>query len=211
MALFACGALVFPRVSRASDDSAAVLDRAAERRSGLVLGLQGGFGLAGASGYPNKATLIDDPNFYSSSSLMTGSGGSLLIMGALADYLNFGVWVGGASFQSANWKSSGGGGGFRIEAFPLYGVFPKLRDLGVFTEVGVGSTTLVTKLPGKYPTADGAQSFIGAGIFYELSLWKGLGGHFSLGPSLEYEAIFARSAGRNAALLGGRVVFYGGI
>ena len=211
VALLVLAALALPRVSLAAEEPAAVLDKPAERRAGLVLGMQGGFGLAGSSGFPNKATLINDPAFYSSSDLMIGSGGSFLVMGALTDYLSFGIWLGGGSYQSATWRSSGGGGGFRVEAFPLYGVFPKLRDLGVFTQLGVGSATLETKLPGKYPTADGAQSCIGAGVFYEFSLFKLIGGHVATGPSLEYDAIFARSIERHSALLGGRFIFYGGI
>ncbi len=198
-------------MSLAADAPAASLDAPAERRAGLVLGLGGGFGLGGASGYPNKATLIGDSASYSASDLMTGSGGSFLLMGAFTDYLNFGVWFGGGTFQSSGWRSTGGGGGFRVEAFPLYRLYPKLRDLGVFAQVGLGSATLATKRPGNYPTADGTQSFVGIGAFYEFAIAKVLGGHFAAGPSLEYDAIFARSIERHSALLGGRFVFYGGM
>src|SRR4051812_45214377 len=38
-----------------------------ERRNGLVFGFMGGYGAAGSSGYPNKASQIDAPGYYSAS------------------------------------------------------------------------------------------------------------------------------------------------
>ncbi len=199
-----------PRVANAAEEPATSLDAPNDRRAGVVLGMSGGFGVAGSSGYPNGATKIGDPAFYSSSDLMTGSGGSFFVMGALTDYVNFGLWFGGGTYQSSTWRSSGGGGGFRVEAFPLLRLVPALADLGVFTQLGIGATTLHVKVPGNYPDADGAQSFIGAGVFYEWSLVKLLGGHLATGPALEYDVTTSRSIERHGALLGGRFVFYGG-
>jgi hypothetical protein len=181
-----------------------------ERRDGVVLGLMGGFGLAGSSGYPNKASNIDDPNYYSSSDLLVGNGGTFFLMGALADYLNVGFWAGGGTFQSDHWRSSGGGAGIRIELFPLYALVPKLRDLGIVGQFGLGSSKLTAK-EGAYPPAEGSQSFLGTGVFYEFPLFKMLGGHVAAGPSIEYNAIAGRSIERHWAMLGGRFVFYGGI
>src|SRR5437899_1240774 len=65
----------------AADTHAATTSTEAARRAGLVLGLMGGFGVAGASGYPNSASKIDDPSYYSSSDLLRGSGGSFFLMG----------------------------------------------------------------------------------------------------------------------------------
>jgi hypothetical protein len=136
---------------------------------------------------------------------------SLFLMGALTDYLNFGLWFGNARYASAHWRSTGLGGGFRIEAFPLISLFPKLGDLAVFTQLGIGSTTLHTKLPGNYPDADGAQSYLSIGAFYEWSLFKALGGHIAGGPSIEYDVITTPSIERHAAVAGLRVAYYGGL
>jgi hypothetical protein len=83
--------------------------------------------------------------------------------------------------------------------------------LGLSAQFGVGSAKLMTKLPGHYPSADGVQSFLGLGAFYEWSIAKAIGGHFAGGPSVEYDVITAQSIGRNAFVAGGRFVFYGGM
>ncbi len=199
-----------PAVASAAEESATTLDSPNQRRAGVVVGVNASFGLAGSSGYPNSATKIDNPAFYSSSDLMTGGGASLFVMGALADYVSFGLWFGSSTFQSADWRSTGFGIGFRVEAFPLYTLVPQLADLGVFTQLGLGSTTLRTKLPGNYPSADGAQSYLAAGLFYEAFTPKLFGGHLAVGPSAQYDVITARSIERHGAVAGLRVVFYGG-
>jgi len=181
-----------------------------ERRDGLVIGLMGGYGLGGASGYPNAASKIDDPNYYSASDLLVGNGSSLFIMGALADYANVGFWFGGGVFESKHWRSTGGGAGLRVELFPLYILYPKLRDLGVVGQFGIGSSKLESKI-GDYPAAVGTQSFLGVGLFYEFKMFRALGGHAAGGPSFEYDVIASRSMERHGAMLGGRIAFYGGI
>jgi len=190
-------------------DATTAFDGPPQRRAGVVIGGSIGAGLAGASGYPNNATRIDDPAYYASSGLLTGTGGSIFVLGALADYVNFGFWFGTQSASSSDWKSRGIAGGFRVEAFPLVSLFPKLADLSLFSHFGVGGATL-DATRGQYPGADGVQSFLGVGAFYEWCLGKFLGGHFAAGPSIEYDAIFSRSIDRRGMLLGARVVWYGG-
>jgi hypothetical protein len=185
------------------------VDKPAKRRGGLVLGLNLGVGLAGSSGYPNDTNFIGNPDYYSASGLMHGSGGSGFIMGALADYLNFGFWFGAATFGNSQWHSSGGGGGLRLELFPLYSLGGAFRDLGAYTQVGIGSTSLVYKgAPGVI--SSGVGSFLAAGVFYEFWLVKALGGHFAGGPNLEYDSIFAEPIERHGAMLGLRFLWYGG-
>jgi hypothetical protein len=185
------------------------LDVAPTRRSGAVLGLTVGGGMAGASGYPNDAKVIGNPADYSSSGFMYGRSFELVLMGALTDYLNFGLWIGSATFENGDFRSTGIGGGFRVEVFPLFYAYPSLKDLGVFGHFGVGHATLDVKAPG-YPSDDGTQSFLGGGVFYEWSLGRGLGGHFALGPSLEYDDTYSRSIDRHGLLATARFVFYGG-
>jgi hypothetical protein len=200
-----------PAIAHAQEkqDATTAFDGQPQRRAGIVIGIAAGGGLVGASGYPNNATKIDDPAYYASSGVMGGTGGSLFVMGALADYVNFGFWFGTQNAQNGDWKSHGAAGGFRVEGFPLYSLFPALRDLALFSQLGIGSATLDAKR-GDYPGADGVQSFIGAGAFYEWCIGKALGGHFAFGPSAEYDAIFSRSIERHGALFGARVVWYGG-
>jgi hypothetical protein len=189
-------------------DHGPLVDKPAERRAGVVLGLTFGVGLGSSSGYPNDSTLIGDPADYSASGLMAGSGGSAFVMGALSDYLNFGFWFGSTTLQNSKWHSTGEGGGFRVEMFPLFGLGRGFRDLGAFAEFGIGATGLDPKSTGVI--SKGLESFLGAGVFYEFWLFHGLGGHFALGPSLEYDAIVTESMERHGALLGARFLWYGG-
>jgi hypothetical protein len=226
----ACAALSLAPTARADDDGAMVMpaepspdakpaskappappvvDAPAKRRGGIVIGLDLGVGLAGSSGYPNNSNYIGNPDYYAASGLMTGSGGTLFVMGALSDYLNFGFWAGMAKFGNGDWYSSGGGGGLRLELFPLYSLGGILRDLGLFTKTGIGSTTLVYKEEAGV-SQSGVGSFLAAGAFYEFLLAKALGGHFAMGPSLEYDAVFSESMERHGAMLDLRFLWYGG-
>jgi hypothetical protein len=183
--------------------------RKADTRSGIVLGFVAGGGVAGSSGYPNSATKIGDPDYYSASGFMAGSSGAFLLMYALSDYLSFGVWAGSAKFQNKDWTSRGVGGGFRVEAFPFYAFVPKLKNLGVLGQFGIGNTVLDAKFKAGV-SSDGTESYLGTGVFYEWSVAKFFGGHASLGPSLEYDAIVTEAIQRSALTLNLRAVFYGG-
>jgi hypothetical protein len=179
-------------------------------RDGLVVGFGLGVGFGGASGYPNSASKIDQPAYYTSSDLLLGRTTNLFVMGALADYLNFGLWYGSGHFASQAWSATSGGGGFRLEVFPLFTLVPSLKDLGVLASLGLGSSKLVSK-DGSSAGADGVQSFLGTGVFYEWSLFHALGGHVALGPSLDYDAVVTRSITSGALSGGFRLAFYGGL
>lgn len=184
-----------------------------ERRDGVVLGATFGAGLAGATGYPNNAKLIDDPDYYSSSPLLVGWSTSYFLLGALTDYLSFGPMLNIAQFENDQWKSTGWGLGFRGEVFPLMGVAKKtgldwLADTAAYAQLGFGTTELRAK--GPYPTADGSQSFLGIGVHQEFRLFRMLGGHAALGPHVEYDAIRASSAERHWLAVGLRLAWYGG-
>ena len=179
-------------------------------RSGLVVALMAGWGISGASGYPNNSNQIGDPEYYSSSDVMAGSGGGLFVGGALADYLNFGIFFVGQSFKSHDWQSRMGGFGFRVETFPLVYAVPTLKNLGAFAQFGIGTEKLDVVAPG-YPEASGVQSFIGVGVMYEWKIFSLFGGHAVAGPTLEYDNVFAQSISSGAGILGGRIAFYGGM
>jgi len=185
------------------------LDVAPRIRSGIVIGLSLGAGVAGASGYPNASSEIGDPAFYSASGFMTGTSGTIFVMGALADYLNFGLWFGSGNFSNGDWRSSGGGAGLRVEAFPLVGIFPRLAGLGLLGQFGIGGANLSSSNPA-HPTASGTQAFLGTGAFYEWSFGSLFGGHFGSGPSLEYDSTWSQPFERHGLVASARIVFYGG-
>lgn len=185
------------------------LPAAHQYRSGLVLGLSLGAGLAGASGYPNVQSDVGNEADYSASGWMAGTYGSIFVMGALSDYASFGFWFGHGSFRNGDFRLNSNGGGLRVEAFPLVGLVPRLQGLGVMGQFGVGGGDLVAKPPG-LPTASGTESFAGAGVFYEWSFGPILGGHMGAGPSVEYDAMWSRPFESHGLVAGLRLVFYGG-
>jgi hypothetical protein len=185
------------------------LDVAPRIRSGVVIGLSLGAGVAGANGYPNASSQIGDPAFYSASGFMGGTSGSFFVMGALTDYLNFGFWAGSGSFRNGDWRSTGGGAGLRLEVFPLVAAVPRLAGLGLFGQFGIGGANLQSSNPA-HPEASGVQSFLGTGVFYEWSFGSLFGGHFGVGPSLEYDATWSQPFERHGLVASARIVFYGG-
>jgi hypothetical protein len=183
------------------------LDAPAKVRSGLVLGASLGVGVGAASGYPNDSTKIGDPRYYSASGAMLGTSETVVLMGALADYLTFGFWFNHAAYGAGDFHSTGDAGGLRLEVFPLTVLYPGLAGLGLLGEFGIGQARLTS--PGA-PTAEGTQSFVGAGAFYEWRFGRFLGGHFAAGPSLEYDAMWSSPFGRQGLVAAARLVFYGG-
>ena len=209
----AMAVVLLPRTARgdAATEAATApeLTKPAERRSGLVFGFGMGVGVAGASGYPNDSSKIGDARYYDGSDAMGGWGGTVFVMAALSDWLNFGGFYSRATFRSGQWSSYGGGGGIKVDLFPFYRLYPALRDLGVYGQFGIGTATLAPTSGSRDP-ATGTESFLGGGVFYELFLGKGLGGHFAAGPTLEVDTQITQADERFSVLLGGRVAFYGG-
>jgi hypothetical protein len=180
-----------------------------EHRSGIVLGFDLGLSVGSASGYPNTSTEIGDPDYYSASGFAAGTYGSIFVMGSLSDYVTVGFWYGHRSLANHDWTSGGDGGGLRLELFPLVGLVPKLQGLGALAQFGIGSGRLVERASGAL-TANGTQSFGGVGVFHEWSFGHVLGGHFAIGPSLEYDAIWTRPFEQHGLVATGRLVWYGG-
>ncbi len=185
------------------------LDAPARLRSGIVLGLSLGAGLGAASGYPNNAVEIGDPSYYSSSGWMPGTSETVVAMGALTDYLSFGFTFTHAIFKNGDWRSNGSAGGLRLEVFPLVRLYPRLEGLGLLAQFGIGGASLTSTRPG-VPEAEGTQSFVAAGAFYEWSFGRFIGGHLGAGPSLEYDAVWSQPFERHGLMASARLVFYGG-
>ena len=100
--------------------------------------------------------------------LMAGESSGFLLMGSFIRELNFGIWVNQsyAASASGNWHSNAYAGGFRVEVFPIGWLVPALRDIGVIGQFGIGGGNLVANV-GNSPGADGVQSYVGTGAFWE--------------------------------------------
>jgi hypothetical protein len=179
------------------------------RRDGLVVGSGFGALVSSTAGNPTNAMKRDDPAYHVSSGVLLGSQGEFYLMGALSDLVNFGLWFGGGSGENERWRSAGGGGGIRLEFFPWVRVLPRLGDLGLFAQFGVGSVKLEDKR-GLSGGAQGVESALGAGAFYEWRVARLLGGHVAAGPLAGYHLIASGSADRHAGIVSARLVFYGG-
>jgi hypothetical protein len=175
-------------------------------RSGVVVGFAVGGGMGAGVGYPNDTNDIGKLH-HQASGWMPGVGGTLLFLGALADYLNVGFWYAHATFGDQGRRAGQDGIGLRVEAFPLIALSPGWAGLGAFSEFGFGSARLNT--PGQ-PQVGGTQSMIGVGALYEWSVAHLLGGHLGVGPSLEYDAVFTTPYAQNGVIANLRLVFYGG-
>jgi hypothetical protein len=185
------------------------LTKPAERRSGLIFGFGVGAGIAGASGYPNESAKIGVPSYYDGSDAMGGGGFTLFAMYSLSDWLSFGGFYSRANFRSGSWYTFGGGGGIRVDLFPLFYVSKTLRDLGVYGQFGIGTSTL-TPTSGDRESASGTESYLGGGVFYEFFLGKAMGGHWTAGPTLEFDSEITQANQRFNVLGGGRIAFYTG-
>jgi hypothetical protein len=183
---------------------------APKRRAGVVIGLGLGFELGAANMYPNKADDIGDPAKLQSTGLTVGGGGGFTLMGAVADFLNVGVFFSQGIGSSATYRSSSAGFGLRVEGFPLYSLVPSLQDLALFAQFGFGIARAETKDQSLEP-AQVMQSFASIGAFHEWTVARFWGGHLTVGPSGELDVAFGQSGTRTGFLLGPRVAFYGGL
>lgn len=183
------------------------IDVPAKFREGFTPSISAHTGIAHVAGYPNDARAINNPDFYSSSDLLYGTSYSFHLGYALTDYLSAGFMAQFDRYESAHWKSHGLGVGIRLDAFPLVRWYPRLADLGILGEVGVGSSALEAKV-GRYPNVDGTQSYVGAGVFYELTLTRIKKGHLALSPELKYTHVDAMSISADSLTAGLRLAYY---
>ena len=175
-------------------------------RSGPLLGVSLGIGTARFEGTPNDASKIDDARYFSSAGFKPGVAANILILAALTDYLSVGLWFGFGGFRAGNDAGKTGGGGLRIEGYPLTWVGPKFRNWGFFGQFGVGTGSLKQ---GEIVTAEGTQSFYALGSYYEFELTRQPGGLVMLGPELSAQLIDSASFKSQAVLLSLRFAFYG--
>jgi hypothetical protein len=178
-------------------------DLKAERRSGFVASLGLGLGLGSARGYPNEVSKIDDPAFETSTGTAFSRTESLWIGGALRDWFIFGLGFTGLVANAGGHEALGSAFILHVEAFPLFNLGGKWRDLSFYSDFGAGGLTI----SGGPEKADaGFMSYVAAGSSYELFRF----GHFALGPVLAGTYAYSQSAKMGGGYLGLRGTFYGG-
>ena len=176
----------------------------AERRSDIAIGASAGLLLGTASGYPNELAKIDDPRWESSTGFAAGTGLSFWLGGALTDWFTFGVGMTLLGGSGPNGRMSGEAFIVKVEAFPLYGMGGPLRDLAFFADFGAGGMGVEGE-PDE-AAEGGFTSVAGFGSAYELFRL----GHFAFAPTAEYMLVRSQTVLSHSAILGARVVFYGG-
>lgn len=181
----------------------------AERRDGFMASLQADYGFAGVEGYPNKLGQIGDPAYRS---YIGGLGGNLSIVlgGAIRDWLTAGLLLRGASVQGEqNIIGTMSGIGLQLQGFPLWTMGGIGRNLGVTGEFGVGIGSIFDYTDKNDPDilADGgAMSHLGIGLSYEVfKFWL-----FSAGPVVGYTHQFSESMSSHLVSGGMKLTLYSG-
>lgn len=175
----------------------------AERRSGFVASIGLGFGAGAALGYPNEVSKIDRPEFESSTGTSFASASSIWIGGALRDWFTFGLGLASLGMKSGDLEGAASAFIVHVEAFPLYSLSGRLRDLSFYTDFGAGGLLI----EGGPEDADGGFiSYLGAGSSFELFRL----GHFAFGPTLGGMYAYSQSAEAGGVFAGIRGTFYGG-
>lgn len=178
-------------------------DLRAERRSGFAAGIQVGYGVSSASGYPNEVEKLDRSEYRSSTGLSFGSANTIWLGGALRDWFVFGLGIWGVSAKKGDIEALGSGFMLHVEAFPLFALGGRFRDLSVYTNVGPGAL----KIEGGPEDADGGlMSMLNLGVSFEVLRLK----FFALGPTLDGMYTYSQYANGGGAFLGVKGVIYGG-
>lgn len=153
------------------------------RRGGFVAGVAFGGGLASIAGFPNDVKKIGRERYYTVTGARPSGASTLWIGGALADWFTFGIgFTGGQLFATDGNSAVSGGIVFHIEAFPLFPLGGRLRDVGVMMDAGTGSASVTPDGSESKLVDGGACSLIGGGVFWEpVRFWKIAGGPFVAG------------------------------
>jgi hypothetical protein len=179
----------------------------AKVRSDFMAGLSGGLLLGSASGFPNEAGKVGDPDFEAGTGFGLGTGGTLWIGGALHDAFTVGIGQTGGAISGNSVQGQGGAFVLRLEGYPLFGAGGVWENIGLSASFGAGAFQLKDAEDEDEDLADGGlMSFVGGGV-----LWEALRfGPVAMGPSLEYLYLYSESLEGHTAGLFWRTVFYGG-
>jgi hypothetical protein len=175
----------------------------AERRSGFAASASLGFGLGSAVGYPNEISKQDDPAYESNTGAGLGMQNTIGAGGALRDWFTFGLGLSGLSASKGDLKARGSSFIAHIEAFPLWSLGGKLRDLSFYADVGAGSMNIEG---GPEKAEGGLMSTLSLGSNFEVFRL----GSFAFGPTLTGTYMYSQSLEAYGVILGVRSTFYGG-
>jgi hypothetical protein len=175
---------------------------ATQRRADFTIGLSTAVGLATASGFPNEADKIDDPQFEQTTGGNLGMGSALWLGGALRDWFVIGFGLSKVSGQTGDKQLTTTSFITHLELYPLFAQGGALRDLAVFGDFGAGGGRIVQN--DQNIANGGMVSTLGGGVVFEpLRL-----GGFAGGPSLQYLHQVSASLQAHFVGLGFRVAFY---
>ncbi len=215
VALVTLAALGLPAAARADDaPPAASAPPAVEappaaaklpsRRGGFTVGFDTGLGLASIVGYPNDVKKIGYARYYTVTGPRSATVLEGWIGGAFHDLFTFELGLTSTVLLGTGADTAKSLGGlFRVEAFPLFALGGRLRDLGVRFDAGVGTGSVTD--PHGNKLVDGAfASIIGGGIFYEGFRARKL----AHGPFLMGNYLWSDTALRPAIFVGWRSALY---
>lgn len=183
-----------------------------ERRAGFALGVLLGGGLGNVTGYPADIEKRGEDEFRKDMGATYGGSATLWLGGALADWLVFGVGLGGGAYQGNDTDLVGFTFVFHTEVFPLYWLGGMWRELGVSLDTGAGSFNGELRDKPAGPAGDlippviesGAASRVGVGLFYDgLRFSK-----FSAGPFVAFDYTWSGTLNQPIFLLGWRTALY---
>jgi len=184
----------------------------ATRRAGFAVGVQLSAALGNVTGYPNDLRKVGRAEYRADLGAAFGGSATVWLGGALADWLVFGVGLGGSRLEGNGAVAQGVTFLFHTEVFPLFTLGGRWRDLGISLDTGAGNIVAdLSDKPagsaGKLIPAlidSGAASRVGASIFYDgLRLWK-----VSAGPFVSFDYTWSGTLSQPLALVGWRTALY---
>jgi hypothetical protein len=174
----------------------------ATRRHGFHVGLVGGLAIGSAEGTPPAFDKRND-TYRVNTSTSAGSNGALFLGAAITDWFSFSVGLGQTKFSKRSLTFSSTSLLFRAEAYPLFGLGGRYRDLGIGLDLGTGSSRIDRGDEKQAAAGGGSTSVFGGGVFYEL-----LRGHgFALSPYLGVQHLVSETLTTNTTVLGLRAAF----
>jgi hypothetical protein len=204
-ALAALAALLLARAAAAEEPAAEAMPT---RRNGFTIGLDAGPGIASIVGFPNDEKKLGYAHWYTVTGARPALVGEAWIGGAFTDWFIFSLGITASPIFAAQGGNTAKSvaGMFHIEAFPLFPLGGRWRDLGIRFDAGTGAATVSNAQDVKLVDSS-AASLIGGGVFYE---GVGRTRRFAQGPFLMGNYIWSDTARRPAIFIGWRASFSAG-
>ena len=174
----------------------------ATRRRGFLVGLAGGLHLGSARGTPADFDLRNDANRVDTG-VSPGYAGILFVGGALTDWFSFSLGIGSHQLTSSDLTFTSTAFLFRAEAYPLFGMGGRFRDVGIGLDLGTGSARVDRGSEPRAAAGGGSASIYGGSVFYD---WL-RASTFTAGPYLGYHHFNNETMSTDTTTLGLRVAF----